>query len=45
MGHKKERTTDIYMQVFSLGVAADGQVQFSWDPGNARQLLCKAAFP
>jgi len=42
MGHKKEETTDIYMQVFALDVAADAQVQFTWEAGDARQLLLDA---
>lgn len=43
MGHKKEETTDIYMQVFALDVAADNQVQFSWEPEDALTLLREAS--
>lgn len=39
MGHKKEESTDIYMQVFALDVASDNQVQFTYEAGDARQLL------
>lgn len=39
MGHKKGETTDIYMQVFALNVAAGNQVQFIWEAGDARVLL------
>jgi len=42
MGHKK-KTTDIYMQVFALDVAADNQVQFTWEARDARQLLIESA--
>lgn len=42
MGHKKEETTDIYVQVFALDVAADNQVQFRWEAGDARALLLDA---
>lgn len=30
------------MQVFALDVAADNQVQFTWEVGDARQLLLEA---
>lgn len=39
MGHKKEESTDIYMQVFALDVASDNQVEFTYEAGDARQLL------
>ncbi|WP_252515148.1 hypothetical protein [Candidatus Pantoea bituminis] len=42
MGHKKEETTDICVQVFALDVAADNQMQFSWEAGDARQLLMES---
>lgn len=42
LGHKKEETTDIYMQVFALDVASDNQVQFTWDAVDARTLLRQA---
>ncbi|WP_277978030.1 tyrosine-type recombinase/integrase [Pantoea endophytica] len=43
MGHKKEETTDFYLQVFALDVAADNLVQFTWEAGDARQLLLDAS--
>lgn len=43
MGHKKEVTTDIYIHVFVLDVAAENLVQFTREAGDARQLLLESA--